>query len=84
MCIRDRPVVQSLAVFQGGNHEPAPYTRRLLQWAAPQAAAVQNRLSITAENIAAVTVHPQRAGLSCDAAIEVTSDGPLEVNLAGC
>ena len=79
-----QPVVQSLAVFQGGNHEPAPYTRRLLQWAAPQAAAVQNRLSITAENIAAVTVHPQRAGLSCDAAIEVTSDGPLEVNLAGC
>ena len=77
-------VSQSLGVLQGGNHEPAPYTRRLLEWAPPQPAPVRNQLSISAENIASVTVHPQRAGLNCEALIEVSSDGPLAVNLAGC
>lgn len=77
-------VVETQGVLEGGYHEPAPFTRRLLEWAPPAAAPVADRLIIQARNIARVTVHPQRARVSCAAQIEMDSDGPLEVQLAGC
>ncbi len=76
--------VQSLGILEGGNHEPAPYTRRQLQWPEPADQPAANRLHISASNIASVTVHPQRAGLSCGAEILIDSDGPLEVSLQDC
>lgn len=77
-------VVQTQGVLDGGYHEPAPYTRRLLDWAPPVAAPVRDRLVIQARNIARLTVHPQRARVSCSAQLEIDSDGPVEVRLAGC
>jgi hypothetical protein len=41
-------------------------------------------LEITATNLSRITVHPQRAKLGCDAELEVDTDGPLTVALAGC
>ncbi|MEC9407552.1 MAG: hypothetical protein VX549_09775 [Pseudomonadota bacterium] len=82
------PVAESLSpsagLLTGGHHEPAPYLRRQLVWAEPESVDVANRLRITARNIATVTIHPERARISCDADIVVDSDGPIEVHLAGC
>jgi hypothetical protein len=78
------PVDESVDVLSGGNHEPAPYTRRVLAWAPPGSAPVRNRLVIRASNIAAVTVHAARAQVSCGAELDIDSDGPIEVTLAGC
>jgi hypothetical protein len=45
---------------------------------------VRNRLDIVAENISALTIDPSRAHVSCGAALNVTTDGPVSVTLAGC
>ena len=77
-------VVQSIGVLQGGNHEAAPYTRRVLEWVAAAGIPPANRLRIVASNISHVSIETGRAGLSCGAEIEIVSDGPLEVVLRGC
>jgi hypothetical protein len=41
-------------------------------------------LHIDAENLARVVVHPARARLSCHPQLDVTTDGPLTLTLAGC
>ena len=77
-------VEQSTGVLTGGHHEPAPFIRRTVDWAPGADAPALDRLVITAQNIATVTVHPERARVSCEAELVIESDGPLEVTLAGC
>jgi hypothetical protein len=50
----------------------------------PLPALAQDRLDITAVNISAVTVDRQRARVSCNADLRVTTDGPLTVRMLGC
>ena len=77
-------VAQSTGVYSGGYHEPAPFTRRVVEWQAPAAAPVRDRLVITARNIARVTIDPVRARVSCGAALQIDSTVPLTVTLKGC
>ena len=77
-------VVQGIEVLSSGNQGPSPYTHRVLDWAEPMAAPVADRLLIRASNIASVTIDPKRAKVSCKAALEIDSDGPLTVVMAGC
>jgi pimeloyl-ACP methyl ester carboxylesterase len=41
-------------------------------------------LEISAKNVRSVTIDPARARVDCDAQLDVTSDGPLSITLAGC
>jgi hypothetical protein len=41
-------------------------------------------LTITAKNISQLTVDPQRAKVTCNAELDVRTDGPLAVTLLGC
>jgi pimeloyl-ACP methyl ester carboxylesterase len=43
-----------------------------------------DRLDITATNVGSVTIDPRRARVDCHARLDVNSDGPLRVVLAGC
>ena len=61
-----------------------PYVEQERVWAKPGTVPVENRLVIKATNIAAITIDPVTARVDCDAELDVTSDGPLEVNLLGC
>ena len=79
-----KPVKLSAGTLNGGSHGPIPYTRRTIDWGAAPAETKANRLDLTATNLSAVTIDPQRAGLGCDAEINVTSDGPITVTLGGC
>jgi len=41
-------------------------------------------LTITVKNIRTLTIDPQRAKVSCNAKLDVKSDGPLSITLLGC
>jgi hypothetical protein len=60
------------------------YTGSVRTWQQPQPVAAGNVLDLTLRNIATVTIDPARAKLGCDATVNVTSDGPATITLAGC
>jgi predicted esterase len=70
--------------LSGGNLGPLEFTSRAKTWGAPPPAPRANALDIDAKNIARATIDVQRAALGCDATVNVTSDGPIDVTLAGC
>jgi hypothetical protein len=43
-----------------------------------------NRIAVTARNVESITIDPDRAGIDCAAEIDVDSDGPVTVRIAGC
>jgi hypothetical protein len=71
-------------ILYGGSHGPIPYQERTLAWGAAPRQAAADALVIDATNISAVTIAANRAGVSCSARLETTSDGPLHVNFTGC
>ena len=60
------------------------YTRREKDWGATPQAAARDALTITASNVRTVTINAQRAKVTCRAALDVRTDGPITVNLEGC
>lgn len=62
----------------------APYTREARGWGGVPSTPKRDALDIVARNIATVTVDVARAGVSCRPDLDVDSDGPLEIVLAGC
>ena len=61
-----------------------PYVERSKSWGAAPQTTARNVLHLDAQNLAQVTVQPARARLSCHSTLDVTTDGPLTVTLAGC
>jgi pimeloyl-ACP methyl ester carboxylesterase len=78
------PVALSAGTLNGGSHGPLPYTRRTLAWGPAPAQPKADQIDVTATNLAAATIEPRRAHAGCQTQINVTSDGPIEVTLAGC
>jgi hypothetical protein len=78
------PEALSAGTLNGGSHGPLPYTRRTLAWGPAPVEPKADRIDVAATNLATATIDPRRAGVNCQARIEVTTDGPLEVTLAGC
>ena len=71
-------------VLTGGNYQAMPYVEQSRSWGAAPSRPVADVLHLDAANIAEVTVNPARAHLDCQADLDVTTDGPLTVHLAGC
>ena len=71
-------------VLNGGSHGPIPYQERNLTWGSAPHQARSNELVIKATNVASVRVDASRAGVTCAAKLDVTSDGPLAVKLVDC
>ena len=63
---------------------PRTHTRHTKTWGTAPEIPVANQLDVTAIHVASVTIDPLRARVTCDATINVTSDGPLTVTLLGC
>jgi hypothetical protein len=83
----DPPVGQTqigLGTLSGGNLGDIQFDDRKKTWGAPPPAPVANRLDVNANGVSAATVDPQRAHVGCDAQVNITSDGPIDVTLAGC
>lgn len=60
------------------------YTGQRKGWGAAPATPAEDVLDIVATNIASVTIDVARARVDCDPMLNVTSDGPVTITLAGC
>jgi hypothetical protein len=71
-------------VLTGGQVPAIPYTSQAKAWGPAPAAAAADGLVLTATNVAAVSIDASRARVDCQAALHVTTDGPLKVTLTDC
>jgi hypothetical protein len=78
------PTARGAGSLSGGTFGSLAYTSQRRDWGATPATPSEDALTLTARNVAAVTVHAARARLSCGAKLTVDSDGPVVVRLAGC
>lgn len=78
------PARRELGSTDGSFSPVNPYLREFRHPGGPTAAAAEDALVIRSAGVGAVTVDPDRAGVSCDADLRVATDGPLTVTLAGC
>jgi dienelactone hydrolase len=67
-----------------GNLGTFAYTERSRSWGPAGSEPKRDELTLSAENLKSAKVAVARAKLSCDAKLDVTTDGPLTVKLAGC
>jgi len=68
----------------GGNMGPLTYASLTQNWAPATPTPASDTLDIHATNVATATIDPSRANVDCNARLNVTSDGPITVTLAGC
>jgi putative esterase len=68
----------------GGVLFSLPFSSQAQTWGPAPAAPVGDRLLVRATNVASVKIDRRRARVSCHAKIDVVSDGPIDVTLAGC
>jgi hypothetical protein len=61
-----------------------PYTREYRHLGPPGPQPAANTLKIVARNIGSVVIDVSRAQVTCDAKLDVSTDGPLSVTLLGC
>lgn len=67
-----------------GNLGVLTYAGTRKTWGPAPAEPVANQIDITATNVKAVTIDPGRARVDCNAALNINSDGPIDVTLSGC
>jgi predicted esterase len=70
--------------LSGGNLGVMPFASQSRAWGAVPQEPVADRLRLELENLSRVVVNVRRARLSCDPELDVTTDGPAAVKLAGC
>jgi hypothetical protein len=63
---------------------PVAYTETQRVWSEPGKVRKENRIVIKAKNIAAITIDPVAARVSCNVKLDIQSDGPIKVTLVGC
>jgi predicted esterase len=68
----------------GGNMGPLSYASLTQTWGPATPAPASDTLDVNATNIATATIDPSRAHVDCNAKLNVTSDGPITITLAGC
>jgi hypothetical protein len=73
-----------IGTLNGGNFGSMPFSEQSKAWAPGGSAPKNDRLELTAENVGRVVVSVARARLSCHPQLDVETDGPLTVRLAGC
>jgi predicted esterase len=71
-------------VLTGGLLPAIAYASQGQAWGSAPAAQPKDVLDIKATNLATATINLARAGLNCSAQVNVTTDGPLKLTLAGC
>jgi hypothetical protein len=68
----------------GGEIPAMAFISRTQSWGEAPATAAEDVITIDATNLKSMTIDVARAGVSCDVEVDVQTDGPLEVSLAGC
>jgi hypothetical protein len=78
------PTQTGAGALTGSTIPAVPYTTQSRDWGTVPSAPVGDAPDITARNVAAVTVDVARARVDCNARLDVHTDSPLAVTLAGC
>ena len=78
------PVQTDAGVLSGGQNQAMAYLRESRAWETAASGLRGDRLVVEVRNLRRVVIDPRRAGVSCRAVVEVTTDGPVTVELAGC
>jgi hypothetical protein len=68
----------------GGNTGPLSFASVTQSWSAPAPAVGGDTLDVNATNIATATINVSRAHIDCNAKVNVITDGPITITLAGC
>lgn len=78
------PTQTAAGTLPPGNSGTMAYTERSRTWGPARREPKRDVLTLTAENLSSIRINIKRARLSCGAKLEVTTDGPLRIKLAGC
>jgi hypothetical protein len=81
---KQKPTQHTEGALTGGNLVAMTYTEQSKRWGKAAQARKSDVLHLDAQNLSRVVVNPDRARLSCHPKLDVTTDGPLTVKLAGC
>jgi predicted esterase len=68
----------------GGNMGPLAYASLSQTWSPAPPAPGSDTVDVTATNVATATIDVSRAHVDCNAKVNITTDGPITVTLAGC
>jgi hypothetical protein len=68
----------------GGNMGPFTYGSLAQTWSPAVPAPAVDTLDVSATNVATATIDPSRAHVDCNAQVNVATDGPITVTIAGC
>jgi hypothetical protein len=68
----------------GGNLGPLEFTSRSKSWGDTPTAARADVIDVNATNIGQASIDVGRASVDCNVAVNITSDGPIDVTLPGC
>jgi hypothetical protein len=68
----------------GGNMGPLAFASLSQTWGAALPAAASDTLDVTATNIATASIDVSRAHVDCGVHVDVTTDGPITIDLTGC
>ena len=68
----------------GGNLGTINYVSQTQTWGPVPSAARSDSIDIKATNLATATIDVARAGVDCNVALHVTTDGPITITLPGC
>ncbi|HYB25883.1 MAG TPA: hypothetical protein VEF89_04660 [Solirubrobacteraceae bacterium] len=68
----------------GGNMGPLACAGLTQTWSPPAPAPASDTLDINATNIATASIDVSRAHVDCNVNLNITTDGPITVTLAGC
>jgi pimeloyl-ACP methyl ester carboxylesterase len=72
-------------VLTGGALFPVlPYTELKQTWGPPRPSTRADVIKLNTSNIAALTIDVARAHVNCNVHLEIATDGPVKVTLAGC
>ncbi len=85
--VGDPPISQTrrgIGTLEGGNLGTLAYTSQARTWGDTPTASKRNALDIDATGISAATIHVDRARVGCGAEVNVKSDEPITLVLAGC
>jgi pimeloyl-ACP methyl ester carboxylesterase len=73
-----------VGTLEGGNLGTLVYDVRKKTWGPIPSAPAGDRLDLKTEDVKAVTINVRRAKLGCHAAVDVDTNGPVAIKLAGC
>jgi hypothetical protein len=68
----------------GGMLPALAYVSQSQTWGPVPAAPASDTLDLNATNLASATIDPKRAHVDCNARVNVKTDGPVTITLAGC